>query len=140
MARQLTTSISDLVLLLSVIHFVYFVFWENFFAAFGLSIQGVAAGIGVYRFALSRPDFSVTVSHLHILSAEIAVFFFFRSRKQFNIDFPVYYADTVIVFPVGVKLTSFDLQCVESHCHHIHSVCILFDRCAGLPQNGVLVS
>ena len=62
MARQLTTSLSDLVLALSVLHFVYCVFWDNLFAAIGLSIQGAAAGIGVYRFALSRPDQNVTVS------------------------------------------------------------------------------
>ncbi|KAK7114286.1 uncharacterized protein [Littorina saxatilis] len=63
MPRKLSTSLSDLVLALSVVHFVYCVFWENFFAAFGLSIQGMAAGVGVYRFALSHPDSSVTNAH-----------------------------------------------------------------------------
>lgn len=63
MARQLTTAISDLVLVLSVIFFVYHVFWVNFFAAFGLSIQGMAAGVGTYRFAMSRPDSGVTNYH-----------------------------------------------------------------------------
>ncbi|KAL8575930.1 hypothetical protein ACOMHN_027328 [Nucella lapillus] len=63
MARQLSTAVSDLVLLLSVLHFVYCVFWENLFASLGLSIQGVAAGLGVYRFAMDRPDYNITNYH-----------------------------------------------------------------------------
>ncbi|XP_076448755.1 uncharacterized protein LOC143285395 [Babylonia areolata] len=63
MTRQLSTSVSDLVLALSVVYFVYCVFWDNVFAALGLLIQGVAAGLGVYRFALSRPDSKITNYH-----------------------------------------------------------------------------
>lgn len=56
MPRQLSTVLSDAVLAISVIHFVYNVFFTNFFAALGLGIQGAAALAGTVRFSMSDPD------------------------------------------------------------------------------------
>uniref|UniRef100_A0A0B7ADT6 Uncharacterized protein n=1 Tax=Arion vulgaris TaxID=1028688 RepID=A0A0B7ADT6_9EUPU len=56
MARQLTTSASDALLAVSVLYFIYNVFWVNFFACIGLGIQGTAAALGVVRFAQVRPE------------------------------------------------------------------------------------
>ncbi|BFZ13183.1 hypothetical protein BsWGS_16222 [Bradybaena similaris] len=64
MARQLTTSASDALLALSVLYFIYNVFWVNFFACVGLGIQGTAAAFGVVRFAQSRPEGQVYDYHL----------------------------------------------------------------------------
>ena len=62
MTRQWSTTLSDAVLASSVIFFVYHVFWVNIYAVVGLSIQGLAAGMGSYRFALPHPSQSVIVS------------------------------------------------------------------------------
>lgn len=66
MARQLSTALSDAVLALSVIYFVYHVFWFNFFAALGISIQGIAAVFGTIRYAMVYPDESVKVFILYL--------------------------------------------------------------------------
>ncbi|GFR91609.1 hypothetical protein ElyMa_000847500 [Elysia marginata] len=54
MAQQLSTSASDAMLAWSVLYFIYHVFWNNFFACLGLGVQGVAAALGVVRFAQTR--------------------------------------------------------------------------------------
>ncbi|CAG5122575.1 unnamed protein product [Candidula unifasciata] len=63
MARQLTTSVSDLLLTWSVLYFIYNVFWENVFASLGLGIQGTAAALGVIRFAQARPQGQIYEYH-----------------------------------------------------------------------------
>uniref|UniRef100_A0A0B7ADF3 Uncharacterized protein n=1 Tax=Arion vulgaris TaxID=1028688 RepID=A0A0B7ADF3_9EUPU len=63
MARQLTTSASDALLAVSVLYFIYNVFWVNFFACVGLGIQGTAAALGVIRFAQSRPQSQIYDYH-----------------------------------------------------------------------------
>jgi len=57
MARQLSTSVSDFVLALSVFYAV-FIFYNNaqYFAAVGLLLQGIAASVGVVRFASLRSE------------------------------------------------------------------------------------
>jgi len=64
MGRQLTTSLSDALLAWSVLYFIYNVFWSNFFACFGLGIQGIAAGLGVVRFAQGRADGQIYDYHM----------------------------------------------------------------------------
>ncbi|XP_005092099.1 uncharacterized protein LOC101857169 [Aplysia californica] len=64
MARQLTTSVSDAFLTWSVLYFIYNVFWINFFACVGLGIQGVAAALGVARFAQARQEGQIYDYHM----------------------------------------------------------------------------
>ena len=57
MVRQLSTSLSDFALAASVLYVVNV--WYNaelFHAATGLLIQGLAASVGVIRFAMERPE------------------------------------------------------------------------------------
>ncbi|CAL1533268.1 unnamed protein product [Lymnaea stagnalis] len=63
MGRQLTTSLTDALLTWSVLYFIYHVFWWNFFACFGLGIQGAAAALGVARFAQTRPEGKIYEYH-----------------------------------------------------------------------------
>lgn len=55
MVQQLSTSASDALLTLSVLYLIYIVFWENFFAAVGVAIQGATAILGIVRFVQTRP-------------------------------------------------------------------------------------
>lgn len=57
MARQLSTSLSDFVLALSVFYAVWNLYLKSqIFAAIGLTTQGLAASVGVVRFASLRSE------------------------------------------------------------------------------------
>ena len=73
MAQQLSTSASDALLAWSVLYFIYHVFWDNFFACLGLGVQGVAAALGIVRFAQSRQ--SGQIYDYHQMSSWLAQVF-----------------------------------------------------------------
>ncbi|GFO30468.1 hypothetical protein PoB_005697300 [Plakobranchus ocellatus] len=54
MAAQLSTSASDALLAWSVLYFIFHLHSYNFFACLGIAIHGIAASLGVVRFAQAR--------------------------------------------------------------------------------------
>lgn len=62
MAQQITTAISDFVLVLSILYVVSGIYNKNFTSSLGFLAQGAAASAGVIRFAMSSPG-QVTTIH-----------------------------------------------------------------------------
>ena len=72
MARQLSTSLSDLCLAVSAFYVAYY--WNihgQSKAAIGIGIQGVAASVGIIRFAMVHPEGTV-VYKVHKLFSWLA--------------------------------------------------------------------
>lgn len=64
MPRQLSTSLSDLLLAISAFYVANVLFRYHYRPAVGLIIQGIAASVGVIRFAMERPE-GTFIFHSH---------------------------------------------------------------------------
>lgn len=72
MPRQLSTSLSDLILAVSAFYVAHH--WHErqlFKAAIGIGIQGIAASFGVFRFAMADPEGTI-IYKIHKLTSWLA--------------------------------------------------------------------
>ncbi|XP_060586830.1 uncharacterized protein LOC132742424 [Ruditapes philippinarum] len=108
MARQISTSVSDLILACSALYVTLSLFQDGYvFAASGLLIQGTAAGVGVVRFAMRRPESSPVFRAHKLLSWLAATAGMGLIAYQFCTSYQVLLMSYIIISFSGlVTLTS----------------------------------
>ncbi|KAL4235469.1 hypothetical protein ACF0H5_007105 [Mactra antiquata] len=108
MARQLSTSLSDFILACTVFYSVCYLYhYGIMYAAVGLSIQGIAASMGVIRFSLRRPESSPVFRAHKLLSWLAATAGMGLIAYQFCILYKsIAMSYVIIAFPGMVTLSS----------------------------------